>query len=89
MPKAIHLIGGWLYGYDAANQSGRIRTALHDTRVAMSDTPKLEVVEASRLEKGDLLITFSNDTVVLYHAKFLYDVRNHDSNIEIVDPFEE
>ncbi len=55
----------------------------------MSDTPKLEVVEASRLEKGDLLITFSNDTVVLYHAKFLYDVRNHDSNIEIVDPFEE
>ena len=55
----------------------------------MIDTSKVSIVEASRLEKGDVLITFSNDTVVLFHAKFLYDVRNHDSNIEIVDPFDE
>ena len=55
----------------------------------MNDTSKIEIVEASRLEKGDLLVTFSDNTVVLYHAKFLYDVRSHDSNIEIVDPFGE
>ena len=55
----------------------------------MADSSKIEIVEVSRLAKGDIVITFSDDTVVLYHAKFLYDVRSHDSNVEIVDPFKE
>jgi len=55
----------------------------------MIDTSRISIIEVNRLEKGDVLITFSDDTVVLYHAKFLYEMRNHDSNIEIVDPFDE
>jgi hypothetical protein len=48
---------------------------------------KIKIQEASRLADGDLLITFSDETTVLFHAKFLYDVRNHDGNVQIVDPF--
>ena len=47
----------------------------------------ITVVEASRLSDGDLLITFSDNTTVLFHANFLYEVREHDSNVAIVDPF--
>jgi len=53
----------------------------------MAADAKITIVEVSRLAKGDVLITFSDETVVLFHAKFLYDVRSHDSNVEIVDPF--
>ena len=55
----------------------------------MADSSNIDVVEVSRLAKGDVLITFSDDTVVLFHAKFLYEMRNHDGNVEIVDPFNE
>lgn len=53
----------------------------------MTDSSKISIEEVTRMAKGDVLITFSDDTVVLYHAKFLYEMRNHDSNVEIVDPF--
>jgi len=53
----------------------------------MAETIAISIVEVNRLEKGDILVTFSDNSVILYHAKFLYDVRNHDSNVEIVDPF--
>jgi hypothetical protein len=49
---------------------------------------KIKIVEVSRLADGDALITFSDETVVLFHAKFLYEMRGHDGNVEIVDPFE-
>jgi len=55
----------------------------------MSDFSKITVKEASRVAEGDLLIKFSDDTVVLFHAKFLYDVRNHGGNVQIVDPFKQ
>ncbi len=32
---------------------------------------------------GDIMVYFSNGTSAIYHAKFLYDMRNHDSNIAI------
>jgi hypothetical protein len=54
----------------------------------MADSSTIKIAEASRLADGDVLIAFSDDTVVLFHAKFLYDVRNHDSNVEIVDPLD-
>jgi len=47
----------------------------------------IKVSEVNRLENGDVVITFSEGSVVLYHAQFLYDVRDHDSNVHIVDPF--
>ena len=55
----------------------------------MPDFFRPTIINAKTLAEGDLLVTFSDETIVLYHAKFLYDVRNHDSNINIVDPFEE
>jgi hypothetical protein len=52
--------------------------------------PPIMITKATRVKKGgDILITFSDDTVVLFHAKFLYDARNHEQNIQIVDPFEQ
>lgn len=45
------------------------------------DSP-IRVVEVNRFG-GDVMVYFSDGTSVIYHAKFLYDVRNHDSNIAI------
>ncbi|MEO8870712.1 MAG: hypothetical protein ABI357_07760 [Granulicella sp.] len=53
----------------------------------MADPSAIEIKESSLLSAGDVLITFSDDTVVLFHAGFLYDMRDHDGNIKIVDPF--
>jgi hypothetical protein len=55
----------------------------------MPELKKITIVETTTLAEGDILITFSDGTTILYHARFLYDVRNHDHNINIVAPFEQ
>jgi ethanolamine utilization protein EutQ (cupin superfamily) len=52
-----------------------------------SHAATVTIDEVNMVKEGDLLVKFSDGTVVLFHAKFLYDVRNHDGNVEIVDPF--
>lgn len=44
----------------------------------------IDVVGADRLSNG-LLIHFSNNTSTLFHSQFLYDVRNQDHNVPIVE----
>ncbi|NYF78629.1 hypothetical protein [Granulicella arctica] len=48
---------------------------------------QVTVVEANVIKDGDVLITFSNDTIVLYQAEFLYKVRSNVFNVQVVDPF--
>jgi hypothetical protein len=60
---------------------------IHARYFMTNSEKKIKVVESNRLASGDVLITFSDDTVVLFHAQFLYDVRGHESNVQIVDPF--
>ena len=56
-----------------------------DNRFAMVDDPeKLIMVEADKMH-GDLLIHFSSEKSVLYHAQFLWDVWEHDGNVAIPD----
>ena len=50
-------------------------------------TQTINIIDVSKLVGGDVLITFSDDTTVLFHAQFLYDVREEDGNVSIVDPF--
>jgi hypothetical protein len=38
---------------------------------------------------GGLLVHFSNQTSTLFHADFLYSVRDHDGNVPIVAEGEE
>ena len=51
--------------------------------------PTVVTIEtANVLSEGDLLVTFSDDTTVLYTAPLLYDARNSNGAIRIVAPFE-
>ena len=47
----------------------------------MSETA-ITVVAVDQM-KGDVLVHFSNGLSVLYHAQFLFDVREHDNNLPI------
>ncbi len=47
-----------------------------------NDPEPLMIVEADRMH-GDLLVHFSSGNSVLYHAQFLWDVREHDGNVAI------
>lgn len=53
----------------------------------MAVASKITIADINRVADGDVLITFSDDTVVLFHAQFLYENRNQDHNLEVVDPF--
>jgi len=44
---------------------------------------------AADLVAGGLLIHFTNDTSTLFHSQFLFDVRNEDHNVPIVEEGEE
>jgi hypothetical protein len=43
---------------------------------------RIRVVEVNRFG-SDILVYFSDGTSVIYHAQFLYDVKNHDHNVPI------
>jgi len=43
---------------------------------------EIRVVEVNRFG-SDILVYFSDGTSVIYHAQFLYDVKNHDHNVPI------
>ena len=47
----------------------------------------LHVLDADTVPEG-LLVHFSNGISVLYHAQFLFDVRDDDGNIAIPDQIE-
>jgi hypothetical protein len=51
--------------------------------------PVITIVEVNLLAKGDVLITFSDDTVVMFLATALYEMRGRDGNVQIVDPFQQ
>jgi hypothetical protein len=51
-------------------------------------SPDVTIATANVLAEGDVLITFSDDTTVLYTAPLLYDARNSAGAIRIVAPFE-
>lgn len=55
----------------------------------MAVSAKITIADINRVADGDVLITFSDDTIVLFHAKYLYEHRNQDHNLEVVDPFKE
>jgi hypothetical protein len=42
----------------------------------------IRVVEVRRFG-ADILVYFSDGTSVIYHARFLYDMRSHDGNVPI------
>ena len=42
-------------------------------------------VLAADVTRDGLIVHFSNETSVLYHAHFLHDVRNNDGNIALSD----
>jgi hypothetical protein len=44
---------------------------------------------AADLVAGGLLIHFTNETSTLFHSQFLFDVRNEDHNVAIVEEGEE
>jgi len=44
---------------------------------------------AADLVAGGLLIHFTNETATLFHSQFLFDVRNEDHNVPIVEEGEE
>ena len=48
----------------------------------------IDIVGADRLSDG-LLIHFSNNTSTLFHSQFLYDVRNQDHNVQILEEGDE
>ena len=49
---------------------------------------EVSIIGSDRIE-GGILLHFSEGTSVLYHAQFLYDVRDHDHNVPIVVDAEE
>ena len=48
----------------------------------MADSEQIKIVGADMV-KGGVLIHFRDGLSVLYHATFLYDVRNDDGNVEV------
>jgi hypothetical protein len=42
----------------------------------------IRITEVNRFG-NDILVYFSDETTVIYHAHFVYDVRNHDHNVPI------
>jgi hypothetical protein len=53
----------------------------------MANAATIKITDVNRTKSGDVLITFSDEMVVLFHAQFLYDVRTNENNVQIVDPF--
>ena len=50
---------------------------------------RLKIVEAEKIS-GNVLVHFSNNVSILYHAQFLWDVREHDGNVAVSnEPSEE
>ncbi|WP_263383555.1 hypothetical protein [Granulicella arctica] len=50
---------------------------------------RIDVVAADVMEDGALLIHFSNETATLFHGQFLFDVRDQDNNVAIVEEGDE
>jgi len=50
---------------------------------------RIDVIGADVMEGGGLLIHFSNETATIFHAQFLFDVRNEDHNVPIVEEGDE
>lgn len=48
----------------------------------MADPDLVTIISAERVDSG-LLIQFSDRLSVLYHTRFLYDVRNQDGNVAL------
>ena len=48
----------------------------------MADSEQIKIV-GTDLVKGGVLIYFADGLSVLYHATFLYDVRNDHGNVDV------
>ncbi|WP_263385635.1 hypothetical protein [Granulicella arctica] len=50
---------------------------------------RIDVIAADVMEGGGLLIHFSNETATLFQAQFLFDARDQDGNVPIVEEGDE
>ena len=48
----------------------------------MSAGHEIFIVDAQRF-RGDLIVTFSDNTTAIYRHQFLYDIRNHEANPQL------
>lgn len=49
----------------------------------MTSNEPITIVSVDKVSEG-ILVHFSDDSSVLYHAPFLYDVRHDDGNVAVV-----
>lgn len=50
----------------------------------MTTDEKIQVIDVDRFDNG-VVVSFSDGQSVLYHAQFLYDMREHDGNREVFE----
>lgn len=55
--------------------------------MARTEIP-LRIVAVEQMADGAIIVTFSNGFSAVYHAQFLFDVRDHDHNVVVERPRE-
>jgi hypothetical protein len=76
--KGQEIVRNRLFAYES-RQSSCAAMPIMARSAEMTSYEKIRVIDVDRFDNG-VVVSFSDGQSVLYHAQFLYEVREHDGN---------